>query len=253
MAGHGDAGFPQQRVAVLVEHAGGRDALLGGRQVLLGEGPIVDEDVGVELAGHGVGLAGRVGIGGVHPPAVIPQHEGVALDDLLDLGLHVLDEARELGVTLRAALLLPLEPGQVVGVVPVHDREVVAGPDARLLEGLVVHRQHVLAVGRVGDLVVGGLGVPHAEAVVVLGGEDGVLDAGLLRQRRPFVRVVLHRVELGGQLLVLLLRDLADVADPLTLAEQGVDTPVDEQAELDVLEPLDDFFAGLGLGGFGHG
>ena len=49
--------------------------------------------------------------------------------------------------------------------------------------------------------------------------------------------VELGRVEPGRELLVLGDRDLVVVHHPFALAQEGVDAPVDEQAELRVLEP----------------
>ena len=45
------------------------------------------------------------------------------------------------------------------------------------------------------DAEIGGRGVPHGEAGMVLGGEDDVADAGEFGQRGPILRVEFARIE----------------------------------------------------------
>ena len=76
---------------------------------------------------------------------------------------------------------------------------------------------------------------------MVLGGYDDVLHPGILGEAHPGLRVVIHRVEFSGVLLVFAHRDTTIVHDPfadifylLALMSAGrhrVDTPVDEQSE----------------------
>ncbi len=98
------------------------------------------------------------------------------------------------------------------------------------------------------DVVRAGLGAVHREAVVMLAGDDDVLHAGVLGHLHPLLGIELHRIELRGQLLVLLDRDLGPVHDPLADAGDllalpfpggnGIQPPVDEQAELGLAEPV---------------
>ena len=76
-----------------------------------------------------------------------------------------------------------------------------------------------------GDGVVRELGGPEAEAVVVLGGEDGELEAGVLEGLGP-----LAAVEGGG------IEDLGVLfaGAPLAIGE-GVDTKVDKGGQLQLL------------------
>ena len=114
--------------------------------------------------------------------------------------------------------------------------------------------QHVaLERRRVDDVVRADLRLEHREPVVVLGGDDDVLHARVLRELDPRVGVELDRVELRGELLVLLHRDLRAVHDPLAEAERAlplplaggnrVEAPVDEEAVLGLAEPVQPLFA----------
>ena len=246
MGGHGDAGLPQSRVAILVPDAGRGDALLGSDEILFGEVAIIDENIGLELACPRIRRHRPKLFRLVDPAAIIPEHEGggtVLGHQLLDVLAHVGDVVHYIVPLGRAVLLLPLQPRQVVVVVPIHDRVVVAHRDALLRKGLPEHRQHVFSVGCIGDLPLRVVGIEHAEAVVVLGGHDHVLHPCTLGQVRPLVRLELRRVELRRQLRVLILGDLAHGANPLALAEQRVDAPVDEHAELGFPEPTPRFLA----------
>ncbi len=140
---------------------------------------------------------------------------------------------------------------------PVHDRVVDAELQALLAAFVGQRLQQALAVRRsVHHVVVGRLGVEQAEAVVVLGGDDDVLDSGFLGKANPFGRIVLDGIELLGQLLVLGHRDvravhdpLADAADGLALPRaggHGVQAPMDEHAEAGVAPPLHPGIALLG-------
>ena len=102
------------------------------------------------------------------------------------------------------------------------------------------HLQDVPPVGRaVDDVVVAHLGVVHREAVVVLRRDRDVLHARRLRHRHPGRGVVLHRVE-GGREVALVLGDGDPllVHHPLPVSRHRVDAPVDEEAEAGLLEPL---------------
>ena len=109
---------------------------------------------------------------------------------------------------------------RVVGVVPVDQRIVEAdlqslGP-ARFHEGT-----DQVATGRgVRRLVVGQVGLEQAEAVVMLGGDDGVLHAGRLGITRPLAGVVEVRVEVVEIRLVIGLGNAFAGLDPLVPRSQ---------------------------------
>ena len=200
-------------------------------------------------AAPGLEVLAHLGGVGALPLAVEPDDAGVVeLEDLADLGLEVLlDEAGHVGRPLGDVVVLAA--GRVPRVMPVHngmvEAEADAVPQAGLLEGL----QEVLPPGRRGHVMVGDLGVPEAEAVVVLGGDDQVVHPGLLGGLHPGVGVELHRVEAvagrqvarEGQLVAGRLDDpLPGAAHPLAVhvpRPLAVEAPVDEHAEAGVVEP----------------
>ncbi len=126
----------------------------------------------------------------------------------------------------------------VVGVVPIGDGVVEAEGDAAGVAGVGEHGDDVALVRGVHHVEVGLLGVPEAEAVVVLGGEADVFHAGVLEDVEPGVGVAFGGVELVDKGLVL---GAGDAAAPLFLLVPGVDgveAPVDEEAEALLEEPV---------------
>ncbi len=95
------------------------------------------------------------------------------------------------------------------------------------------------------------VGVPHGEAVVMLGDGDDVLCAGGFEERGPLVGVVLGDGEEGDEVLVAeLVRRAVVLGVPLHVGgvhvldvplvdarRDGVEAPVDEDAELGRVEP----------------
>ena len=73
---------------------------------------------------------------------------------------------------------------------------------------------------------------------MVLGGEADVLHARLLRQVKPHIGVETGGVELVEQLLVLPSWDLPAPLDLLVPRRDGIHTPVHEQAEALIEEPV---------------
>ena len=89
---------------------------------------------------------------------------------------------------------------------------------------------------------------------MVLGGEADILHAGGLGEVEPGVRGEVARVELGHEALVVLFGDLGAPLLLLVPAGDGVEAPVDEQAEADVGEELlghGEVRMGSGMGGCG--
>src|SRR6516162_3342181 len=72
-------------------------------------------------------------------------------------------------------------------------------------------------------------------------GHDDVAHSRLLGERDPLGSVELHWIELRGELLVLRAGKVLCVHHPLAVAEQAVDSPVNEHAEAGLLEPLTRF------------
>ena len=109
-------------------------------------------------------------------------------------------------------------------------------------ESVQVLPHQVPAAFGVGGLEVRQGAVEKAEAIVMLGGEHGVLHAGLLGRLRPLPGVVVHGVKLLEILQVLLLGHFLGAPDPFAPGGEGVDAPVEEHTEAGLLIPLHSFF-----------
>jgi hypothetical protein len=145
---------------------------------------------------------------------------------------------------------------EVVGVVPIELRIVEEELDALAVGFVGEHLEGIFLVrGALDDVPVGKLGVEHGETVVVAGSDGDVLHAGGFGQSDPGFGVELFGVEEVGQTFVVVEPELAVVENPFTVAEDAVDAPVDEQAELVVLEFLAGFevFRGGLVGVLGGG
>ncbi len=233
LAAHGLAGLGEALEGAALGHVA-----LGRRVVARARAPVVDEAVGLQLADHRV--EARVGeLGDVH----VPEHlvdRAVAREQLAHLRPHVFEVPRLVGLVARpgAEHLVVAAQVRVVGVMPVRQRVVEPEENAAPAAGLGQHGEHVPPVRRVRHLVVGLRGVPHAEAVVVLGGEAEVLHAGRLQRVEPALGVVAARVELGDELLVVAPLHAPAPQDLLVPRRDRVQPPVHEQAEALLEEPV---------------
>ena len=115
--------------------------------------------------------------------------------------------------------------------------------------------EHIAALiileGVLGDGVVGRLRVEHAESIVVLRGEDHVFHSGILACRGPLAGVEVSGTELVGQspvpVQVLLIGAGGVAGDPVLIADaprlhdarNGIDAPVQQHAEFQVLPLLE--------------
>src|SRR6266568_446471 len=91
--------------------------------------------------------------------------------------------------------------------------------------------EDVLRPWRARDFVVGELRVPQAEAVVVLGGDDGVAHARVDRRLRPSGGVEEIGIEVIEIPLVVLIGQLLSALDPLVAGRQRVQAPVEEEPQ----------------------
>src|SRR6516164_7682470 len=170
-------------------------------------------------------------------------HRPIVGEQFAKLSCHVVEVLCPLGA-LRIAvptLLYGLGGVAIMRVAHVGRRVVEAEGHPCQACRLGQHGRHVPAVRRAGDLVIGPLGIKHAKAVVVLGGEHDVALSRLLSELYPRLRIELNGIEFHVEVGVLSLRNapLAGNHD----GPGGFDTgqrirpPMDEHAELGVLEP----------------
>ncbi len=252
-AGEGLAGFPQHPLAVHFRPFAHHD-LLGCPEVpapvsIQQIRPVVDEDVGLQLAYHLdqllrlpvlSALAILPRIGEVEEQDVNPAEFGQEFPDLGVQVFSVLPDIPVLGL-LPELRVVPHGVEAVHGelrMVPVNQRVVEADAEPFLAEGLDHGPQQLLAAGGVDRLVVGVLRVPEAEALVVLGGDDEVPHARLLRRSRPGFGVVEVGVEVIEVGLIRFVGDAFTVLHPLVSGRQGIQPPVDEHAKPVVNPPL---------------
>ena len=286
---HGHAGLPGY-AGILVGHmAFGGDVVL----VLAAHGAVHHQQAGLVFTRHRGDarhvdvlldgdrlLPGDRGVDRVqrpHLPAIEPEdvHLPVVRHQLLDLPVgEVLEPLPALGIARGQVVhvaVLGREVGPpVVRAVPIRLAEIRAGPQACAAEGIKDLLGDVGAwvamegAARRGDLVVRELGVEHAEAVVVLGGEHHVLHAGILRGLGPLSRIEGRGIEAGLQRFVvahvlrvgLAVRRVAAApglilradAPALHHAPLAVWPPVHQQAELQVL-PLGELLLHQRIGG----
>ena len=145
--------------------------------------------------------------------------------------------------------VVPVAVVGIVGVVPVDQGEVEAHPQALGPECLYEVPDDIPAQLGVGGLEVGILTVEEAEAVVVLGGQDHVLHAGLLGGLGPGPGVVVPGVELVEVGHVLGFGHLLVTAHPLAPGGDAVQAPVDKHAEPGLAKPLHSCLIGAAIKG----
>ena len=210
------------------------DLLLGRQIVAAVTGPVVDQHVRLQRAGHlDLGRAPALEV----LRDVVPDRDqrAVAGEQFPNLPQQVLVVGIEVGRR-------PLHPAAGAGqrevwVVPVAHR--VVGPERHALPtaGVGHLAGHVPLERRVGDLVVGQLRVEQAEPVVVLGGQYEVFHAGRLGQGDPVVGVEERRVEPLVEVVVHVDRRAGPARPADLLAGEADRPPVDEHAEPHGLPP----------------
>ena len=165
-----------------------------------------------------------------NPSAVHPEdvYRAVAREDFFHLSVGVLLELLPPpGPLLRGiggvAPAVGIDVPPVVLRVPVGFGEVGAYHEILLAEGFKDVFQHV-ALRIVAEGMMSDREVEHAEAVVVLGGEDHILHAGIFHGVGPLLRVELRGVELVGQspvpVFILIERARSVLRDPVFVADR---------------------------------
>jgi len=125
----------------------------------------------------------------------------------------------------------------VVRVVPVQQGVIEPHLDPLRPEGVEIFPHQIPAAGG-HRRVIGQFRVEQAEAVVVLGGEHGILHSGPFGGFGPFFRVVFRRVKGVEVGLVLFVGHPLVLLDPFPPGGDGVQPPVDEHSEPGPREPI---------------
>jgi hypothetical protein len=142
-----------------------------------------------------------------------------------------------LGVGIVAPRVVPVD--EEVRVVPVEQGVVEANLQAGRSDGVDVLGDNVLAVRRVHHRVVSQLGVPQAEALVVLRGQHDILHASPLGLPGPVDGIEQVRLEVARIALVRLCLYPLAVHQPLVAGPQCVQTPVHKETEAIMGEPIE--------------
>ncbi len=117
---------------------------------------------------------------------------------------------------------------------------------------IVEVQAHILAVAGIGqlahyiasegcgidDVVVGTVGIPHREALVVTRGKADVTRTGILDCIYPRIGIEAVGIERIGQFSIFAIVDVAVGHRPLARSEHRVESPVDEYAQLGITERL---------------
>ena len=230
--------------------------LLKGLQVFAGLGGLVvvvgHETAGLQAVDKAVLLVEtpvKLGVVLLVPVAVKPDGTDGAIvgEQLGELMLH----ESEVGVIVVLVLGLAdthTAPSlRIVGARPVYVRIVEVELDAILLTGISELFEHIAVEGStIDDVIVIGRCLEHREAIVMTGGKGDVAGTGGLERLDPFLGVELGGIETVGQVGIFLIINVAVTHHPLAVAEHGVESPVDVDAKLVVLE------FGTGLEDFGR-
>ena len=176
------------------------------------------------------------------PIAVKPPKVGVELStkfrQLCEIELN--ESFPSFGLFFYLVARSVFRPVGIVRMRPVEQREVQSQPQSLSAHLLRKRREQVATRRRIlPGAQFSRLGVPQRHAVVVLGRNDGVLRTALLNQAHPLLRVPFRCRE------PFLLRHILVVWQPLVVKRptlrnpsDGIDSPMDEDAELGFPEPF---------------
>ena len=175
------------------------------------------------------------------PHAVEPDcpHRAVLREQLGELRLHEVEIGLRILLFGRTSRAAPRAAARGVLPPPVDER--IVEMDAQTLPaalfGQLLH--HVASERRGVRDVVGRLRrAEHRESVVVARREADVAGSCLAEGRHPRLCVECRRTERPGELLVFVVVDVLVGHHPFALSEQGVETPVEEDAEPSIGESL---------------
>ena len=191
--------------------------------------PVVDINAGLQLPNQGI----ESGI--LHLGRNIPEESinlAVIGKQLCDLIFDVFPVGFKIGFVLIYSLPLVGRGGIVaVFMVPVWVGVVKGEKHFVFLTGIGKHFQHIPPIGRVHDVVISVLGIPHAETVMMLGGKTDVLHTGPLGKQHPFLRIIVYGIKPVHQGFVLCSIQIIPGKRLLMQFRQRVNTPMDEHTK----------------------
>ena len=197
---------------------------------------VIDHCLGLERIDQ-LGHGGILPSGDIHipPDAVDRAVIGAEFADLafqvIHIGVHIIKP--RIGDDLVVAADI-----RIGGMVPVDAGIIDFEREIAFVTFVGQHPQDILAVWGVHDVVIGFSGVPHAEAVMVLGSKNHVFHAGLLREIEPLGRIEFLGVELCGILLIFRGGNVQTHLMLFVDAADGIDPPMDEHPETFFVEPV---------------
>ena len=206
---------------------------------------VTDETCGLQAVDEGILLVELPieghGVGVMFPLAVKPDGTdgSVVGQQLGQLVVHELVVLAPVGGCWIVGHLFLVTPQGVVQTVPIQMGIVEMQLDAVTLASVGEFLEHIaLEGGGIDNVVVGDCALEHRESVVMARGDGDVAGARILDGSHPLVGVETRRIETGRQLGILIAVDTLVEHDPLAVGKHGIDTPVDKDTELVVLEFL---------------
>ena len=207
--------------------------LLRRVKILWGARTVVDDDLGLQLADHGIQLLRTPSLRRVGPAAVVPEDIDLAIvaAQLADLRVHIVDQ-------FLPAVRVFFGSLEIGWIAPVEERVVKAHPHPATMAGLHVCSHQITLGRRLGGRELGHLAVKERKAIVVASREHHVAHVGLFGQPHPGIGIIFLWCEFGRQRSVFLVGDVLLVHHPLAPGRDRVDSPMDEHAIARVMPPL---------------
>ena len=178
------------------------------------------------------------------PPSIKPDtsHLAVVGKKFCKLVVHKLIVALPVTLWIRAAGTSTCSSPNSILTIPVDMRVIKVQSDA-LLVALISQLLHDVAAERssIYNIIIRILGLEHRESLVMASGEADVLGTRSLDGSHPFGSIKLRRIETACQLSILFVIQVLIGHCPFAGSEHAVQSPMQEDTELIILELLAGF------------
>ena len=175
------------------------------------------------------------------PPSIKPNtsHLTIVGKKLSKLIVHKLIVALPVTLRVRATCASTRSSPNSILAIPVNMRVIKMQSDA-LLVALIRQFLHDVAAERssIYNIIIRILGLEHRETLVMASGEADVLGTRSLDGSHPFGSIKLRRIETTSQLGILLIVQILVGHCPFAGGEHAVQSPMQEDTELIILELL---------------